>query len=205
MYHINNIFTVTDILRRFWFSVPGEILAVSISSPILLSIRVIVSYCFEKSLIFDGKAKLGGAATIKCFNDFFCFTCVLLLLLSKFIFIIFILSSVYLTKLLTHQIKNVGDCIGEIGVYHENKLAISYPMEVKLQVNPSFSDTALRYKLPELPKKVLYYFTESGTYGEKKELEILPSSKDRKPIRTLPSPLKVNVRPWKIRWFRKFK
>lgn len=119
----------------------------------------------------------------------------LLLLLSKFIFIIFILSSVYLTKLLTHQIKNVGNCIGEIGVYHENKLAISYPIEIKLQVNPSFTDTALRYKLPELPKKVLYYFTESGTYGEKKEFEILPSSKDRKPIRTLPSPLKVNVRP----------
>lgn len=118
--------------------------------------------------------------------------CMLFLLFSHFIFLIFIFSSVYLTKLLTHQIKNVGDCVGEVGAYHENKLAISYPMEVKLQVNPSLMNATLHYKLPELPKKILYYFTESGTYGEKKYLEILPSSKDRKPIRTLPSPLKVN-------------
>lgn len=85
--------------------------------------------------------------------------------------------------------------MGEVGVYHEHKLAISYPIEVKLQVNPNLMNATLQYKLPELPKKILYYFTESGTYGEKKDMEILSSSKDRKPIRTLPSPLKVNFSP----------
>ena len=98
---------------------------------------------------------------------------------------------------MTHQVKNIGDC-KEVGVYHEHKLAISYPVEVKFHAQ-SLLNATIQYKLPELPKKVLYYFTESGTYAEKKDLEMLPSSKDRKPIRTLPSPLRVNFYLIKIK------
>lgn len=89
----------------------------------------------------------------------------------------------------TNQIKNIGDC-KDIGVYHEHKFAASYPFEIKFE-GIYFPNVTIKYKIPELPKKILTYFSESGTYAAKKELESLPAFAEREPIKTLPSPFEV--------------
>lgn len=94
-----------------------------------------------------------------------------------------------MSKIFTHHMKNIGDC-KEVGVYHTHKIAMTYPFEIKYDGN-KFPNIIFKYKVPEMPKKVLYYYTESGTYSGKKELETLPLEGERVPIRTLPTPFKV--------------
>lgn len=91
-----------------------------------------------------------------------------------------------------NQLKNIGDC-KEVGVYHQHRIAAVYPFEMQFE-GINFPNVTFKYKVPELQKRVLSYYAEAGTYAGKKELEMLPVSVNRVPIRTIPAPFKV----WKI-------
>nr|AXN69712.1 vitellogenin-1 [Pardosa pseudoannulata] len=115
----------------------------------------------------------------------------------------FIKPSVYVSKLFLHHLKNVGDC-KDIGVYHENKIAVTYPLEVKFAYR-NLKNIVVSYKVRELPKRILYYFSEAGTYAGKRSFRMLPSSENREPIRTIPAPFQhtpeiniVGVPPMRI-------
>ncbi|XP_015930210.1 vitellogenin-6 isoform X2 [Parasteatoda tepidariorum] len=103
--------------------------------------------------------------------------------------------SVYSSIIHTNEILNVGDC-KRIGVYHEHKTVATYPVTISIEVqrNGRFS---LGYQFQELPKNIFSHSSEAGTYAGKNHLEPLPSTEDRRTIKTIPSQF-VNSYSWKV-------
>ncbi|XP_035233932.1 uncharacterized protein LOC118205756, partial [Stegodyphus dumicola] len=92
--------------------------------------------------------------------------------------------SVHHSILHSNQILDLHDC-KHIGVYHEKKISASYPIELKLAIS-KHGNLSLAYSFPELPKKILSYHSESGTYAAKWDGETPLSLKPRKSIQTIP-------------------
>lgn len=94
-----------------------------------------------------------------------------------------------MAKLYTHQMKNLGDC-KEVGVYHENKIAVTYPFEIKIDAR-SFPNVTIKYRVPPKSREILRYHSAAGTFAERQDLKTLPSEDKREEIRTIPQPFKV--------------
>ena len=67
---------------------------------------------------------------------------------------------------------------------------MTYPFQIKYD-GDKFPNITFKYQVPEKEKKVLYYYTESGTYAGQKELKNLPLTGASVPITTIPTPFKV--------------
>ncbi|GFT35398.1 uncharacterized protein NPIL_285041 [Nephila pilipes] len=93
--------------------------------------------------------------------------------------------TVYYSTLYTNQILNVGDC-KHVGVYHEKRVAATYPFKVVLGVEGD-GIFHISYEFPELNKKVFTYSSEAGTYAGEQTLEMLPFMRKRSTIKTIPS------------------
>ena len=113
----------------------------------------------------------------------------LFLFLLCVVIFLFHFFSLHLSKVFTHQMKNMRDC-KEVGVYHTHKVAMTYPFQIKYD-GDKFPNITFKYMIPESEKKVLYYYTESGTYAGRKDLQSLPMNGANVPIRRLPAPFKV--------------
>ncbi|PRD35575.1 UNVERIFIED_CONTAM: hypothetical protein NCL1_11183 [Trichonephila clavipes] len=100
-------------------------------------------------------------------------------------FSIDIIPSVYYSTLYSNQILNLGDC-KHIGVYHEKKIAATYPFKVILIVEKD-GKMHVAYEFPELNKNIFTYTSEAGTYAGKRTIEELPYMKERSAIKTIPS------------------
>ncbi|GBM81737.1 hypothetical protein AVEN_113955-1 [Araneus ventricosus] len=91
--------------------------------------------------------------------------------------------SYYHSMLYTNQMLNLGDC-KHVGVYHEKKLAGTYPFKFTFALNQGRYD--LSYSFPTLPKKIFVYHSEAGTFASKHTLEVQPLSTEKKTIKTIP-------------------
>ncbi|CAL1274401.1 unnamed protein product [Larinioides sclopetarius] len=97
--------------------------------------------------------------------------------------------SYYQSMLYSNQMLNLGDC-KHVGVYHEKKLAVTYPIKFALTVNEG--KYSLSYSFPPLPKKIFTYHSEAGTFASKHTLEVQPTSTEKRTIKTIPTPFVKN-------------
>ncbi|CAL1274400.1 unnamed protein product [Larinioides sclopetarius] len=92
--------------------------------------------------------------------------------------------SYYQSMLYTNQMLNLGDC-KHVGVYHEKKLAVTYP--IKFAFTGNEGKYSLSYSFPPLPKKIFSYHSEAGTFASKHTLEVQPTSTEKRTIKTIPT------------------
>ncbi|KAF8781744.1 Vitellogenin like protein [Argiope bruennichi] len=92
--------------------------------------------------------------------------------------------SLYHSMLYSNGMLNLGDC-KHVGVYHETKIATTYPVKITVAVEEGKYHVS--YSFPELPKKVFVYHSEAGTYTTKHNLEAQPTTTEKRVIRTIPS------------------
>ncbi|XP_054717797.1 uncharacterized protein LOC129227286 [Uloborus diversus] len=96
--------------------------------------------------------------------------------------------SMYLSRLLSHHIKNLRDC-KEIGTYYEHKISMNIPYEFSFDLM-NWNKIKVEYGFMNLPRQIVAIKTEAGTFIGKKELDRLPQMSQRSPIKRIPEQFK---------------